>query len=163
MLFRRLSIIDGLIVLFVLLVAVGVVLVRRGDYVTSGAVVEGEQDIEIVVQVLGLETQDTELFKPGDKTSITIRNQPRGEVTIIRAQGTPVQVTLLNKEGVPSAVRDLARPTAYNFTIWLKDRAKVTKDGYVADGVKVKVGLPIELEGFKYRVNGRISDVRAIE
>ncbi len=163
MLWKKLSVVDLIIVLVIVLVVLGVVLVRRGAHVTSGAVVQGETDIQIVVQILGLETLDTELFKPGEKTSITIRNQPRGEVTILRAQATPMQVTLLDKNGNPTAVRDLARPHAYNFTVWLKDRAKITQGGYVAEGVKVKVGLPIELEGFNYRVSGRISDVRVLE
>ena len=42
----------------------------------------------------------------------------------------------------------------------IADTAKVTKDGAVVGGNKIKMGLPITLEGEKYRFNGTISDVR---
>jgi len=36
----------------------------------------------------------------------------------------------------------------------------VTDDGLVLGDSKIKVGVPIELEGFKYRLKGSIIDVR---
>ena len=38
--------------------------------------------------------------------------------------------------------------------------AKITKDGAVVGGNKIKVGLPVTLEGMAYKLNGIISDVR---
>ena len=40
------------------------------------------------------------------------------------------------------------------------DTAKITKDGAVVGGNKIKMGLPVVLEGQKYKFNGTISDVR---
>lgn len=149
----------GVIVLAVL----GFFMVQSGYHVTSGEVIEGESDVEITVQVSDLKTLDPNLFKPGEQTAITIRNQPRGTVEVVSAQSQPVQVTALNSQGQPTGVKDYSEPNGYDLFIKLKDHAMVTRDGYVANGVKIKIGLPIELEGFKYRVYGRITDVNAIE
>ena len=44
--------------------------------------------------------------------------------------------------------------------ITIKDVAKITKDGAVVGGNKIKMGLPVTLEGQRYKFNGTISDVR---
>jgi len=49
-----------------------------------------------------------------------------------------------------------------NIWVTLRDHATITKEGYVAEGVKVKVGVPVDLEGFKYFVHGGIVDVRPV-
>jgi hypothetical protein len=125
--------------------------------------VMGESDIAVTVQIPNLKTLDKKLFEPGKKTAITIRNQPRGEVTIHTVESNPTQITLMGSGGNAQTVPDLAQKNGYDYLITLHDHAKVTKEGYVAEGVKVKVGLPIELEGFKYRVYGKIVNVEAIQ
>ena len=45
----------------------------------------------------------------------------------------------------------------------MKDDAIITDDGAVIGGNKIKIGLPIIMEGFKYRINGVVSDVRVKE
>ena len=44
--------------------------------------------------------------------------------------------------------------------ITIKDIAKITKDGAVVGGNKIKMGLPIVLEGVNYKFGGTVSDVR---
>lgn len=160
--FGKMNIIDSIFGLAVILGVTGVFLVQSGTHVTSGQVVEGETDIAVTVQVPSLKTLDEKLFEPGKMTSITIRNQPRGEVEIKAVTMNPVQMTAVLPTGKTMAVDDLAMNHSFDYTIQLKDHAKITKDGYVTEGVKVKVGLPIELEGFKYRVYGKIVNVEAI-
>lgn len=159
----RFNIVDTLFTGAVIMGIAGVFLVQSGTHVTSGQVVQGEADIVITVQVPNLRTLDPDLFKEGDKTSITIRNQPRGNVLIQETQYSPVKLTVMSPGGKVQAVEDLAQGNSYDFTLRLKDHAKITEDGYVTEGVKVKVGLPIELEGFKYRVSGKVLNVEAVQ
>jgi hypothetical protein len=162
-LFGRINIIDSVFTLAVVLGVAGVFLVQSGVHVTSGQVVQGETDIAITVFIPLFKTLDSELFKPGEKTSITIRNQPRGDVLIEGVEKTPVKMTAIFQNGQTQIVDDLAQVNSMDYTLRLRDHAKITKDGYVAEGVKVKVGLPMELEGFKYRVYGKIVNVEPIE
>lgn len=162
-LFGRFNILDVVVGSAVVLGVAGVFLVQSGTQVTSGQVVEGESDILISVQIPSLKTLDPDLFEPDKNTSITIRNQPRGEVLIESVKSNPTKVTMLGSNQKPLAVQDLAQANSYDYTLVLKDHAQVTKDGFVTEGVKVKIGLPIELEGFNYRVYGKIVDVEAVQ
>ena len=47
----------------------------------------------------------------------------------------------------------------YDITVTLTDTAKITKDGAVVGGNKIKIGLPITLEGKDYKFNGTVSDL----
>ncbi|MNT41893.1 hypothetical protein D3C72_1782770 [compost metagenome] len=38
-----------------------------------------------------------------------------------------------------------------------------TEDGIIWGGQKLKVGVPIDVEGFKYRLRGSVLDVRMVE
>lgn len=157
----RINIVDFIIGGIILLGVLGIFLVQSGTHITSGQMVEGETDILITVQIPNLKTLDPQLFEPHKKTAITIRNQPRGDVLIEQVSSNPVRITGVLPSGKPVLVDDLAQTNGYDYLIQLKDHAKITKDGYVSEGVKVKVGLPIELEGFKYRVYGKIVNVEA--
>lgn len=157
------NILDASLVGVFALVAVGIMLVQSGSLVTSGKEVQGESDIRITVQIPSLKTLDKSLFVPGKTTAITIRNQPRGDVKIESVKISPVQAVFLNSLNHAVSVEDLSQKNSYDYTITLKDHALIAKDGYVTEGVKVKIGLPIELEGFKYRVYGKIVDVNPIK
>jgi hypothetical protein len=154
-LFGRFNVLDTAVASLIGLMVLGVFVVQSGLHTTSGQVVEGESDIQIHVQISDFKTLDPQLFVPGNATHITIRNQPRGDVTITSAQCKRIQVSL----GNGAVANDAAEPNGHECFVVLRDHALVTKDGYVTEGVKVKVGLGIELEGFKYRVYGRITDV----
>ena len=156
---RTFNWVDGLTIGFLGLVVLGILAVQSGFHQTSSQLIEGETDIEFTVIMQNTRTLNTELFKTGDSTHITIRNQPRGNVDILGAKVKPRQVIVPTSEGY-TLVADPAIPHAYNFEIRLKDHATVTKEGYVSEGLKIKTGLPIELEGFNYRLRGVIADVK---
>jgi hypothetical protein len=159
-LFGRISVIDLLLIGVVVLTLLGVMLVRSRLHMTSGTQVERIAPIYITVQIPNLKTLDPQMFKTGDHTSVTIRNQPRGDVRLVNVTMQPVHVTFAGPNGKPYRVPDLAQEHGYDYTLVLEDMAHVTKTGYVTEGVKVKVGLPIELEGFRYRVYGKIINVQ---
>ncbi len=162
-LFGRVNVVDFVIGIIIVLMVAGVFLVQSGTHITSGQVVEGETDIVTTILIPNLKSMDSELFQAGKMTAITIRNQPRGEVLIQDVKKEPVRMTMMTPNGQPQVIQDIAQQNALDYTLQLKDHAKITKDGYVAGGVKVKVGLPIELEGFKYRVYGKIVDVQPLK
>ena len=57
-------------------------------------------------------------------------------------------------------VDDESAPLQYDYLVKVVDSAKITKDGdAVVGGNKVKIGIPITLEGAKYKLNGVISNV----
>ena len=57
-------------------------------------------------------------------------------------------------------VKDPTQPAIYDAVVTITDTAKITKDGAVVGGNKIKMGLPVTLEGGSYKFNGTISDVR---
>jgi hypothetical protein len=159
-LFGKFNVLDAGLVLLLAVGGLGVFLVQSNLHATSQAMVQGETDIDIRV-MFTLRSEDAQLLKAGEKTNITIRNQPRGEVKILDVQKAPVQV-MLAVNGKPTAVTDTTEKNVQSYWVTLRDHATITKEGYVAEGVKVKVGVPVDLEGFKYFVHGGIVDVRPV-
>ena len=47
----------------------------------------------------------------------------------------------------------------FDFIVKLEDTAKKTPDGYVAGGNKIKMGIPVVIEGERYKYTGVISNV----
>ena len=59
-------------------------------------------------------------------------------------------------------IKDPAQPALFDAVVTISDTAKITKDGAVVGGNKIKMGLPVTLEGENYKFNGTISDVRVM-
>ena len=60
------------------------------------------------------------------------------------------------------AVEDVSLLGVYDALVVLNDTAKITKDGAVVGGNKIKIGLPITLEGKNYRFAGTVSDLQVV-
>jgi hypothetical protein len=158
-LFGRINIIDFTGLALALIIALGIILVQSGFYRTSGQVIKGEGDINYTIYIRNMKTLQPDLFKPGKKLSITIRNQPRGAVEIVKVQSNPKRTSFMLPDGNLKSVADPADPNGYDYLVTLKDHAMFTDDGYVTEGIKVKIGLNIEVEGKNFRVPGAIIDV----
>ncbi len=127
-------------------------------------VVKGTGKVAIDVFITGLKTKDLDLFKVGEKSAITIRNQPvQPPMTIEKVQRWPKQVSFLSPDGKKAvAFPDPANPIASDFLVTVVDDAtERTDDGFVIRGNKIKIGNQIELEAFKYRVQGVVADIKA--
>jgi len=109
----------------------------------------------------GVKTKDLDLFKVGDKTSMTIRNVPvQPPMTIVAVRHTPKQIAFLGQDGKKVvSFDDPTIPLANDFAVTVQDEADRTNDGFVVRGQKLKVGNQIELEGFKYRIVGVVTDI----
>ena len=75
-----------------------------------------------------------------------------------------IEITLALKEEIPNSgykiVPDATQPDTFDITVTVTDKAKITKDGAVVGGNKIKIGLPITLEGKTYKLTGTVSDIK---
>jgi hypothetical protein len=160
---RKINLLDFSVLVLTFLCFVGFGLARAGKAGVD-KVIEGVSPIAIDVFITGLKTRDLGLFKEGGKASITVRNVPlQPPMTITKVVHTPKQVSFLSTDGKKVlAFPDPANPIAHDFLVTVTDTAERTADGYVVHGQKIKVGNPIELEGFKYRAQGVVVDIHQL-
>lgn len=157
----KVNLIDAIVTGVIALTAIGVLMVQSGWHTTSADVVKKESDIEYTFLLKHVRTTNPQLLKKDDTLSMTIRNQPRGDLKITDVEVTPKRV-MLSSSGKPILTEDWSDPS-YDFVVKVRDHALVTTDGYVTNGVKVKIGMTIDVEGFDYRIPGVIMDVKAID
>ena len=95
---------------------------------------------------------------PGETTFITIRNVPYTNLKILDAVIDTKKTVLPNPRGGKDnfvLVEDSSQAFLYDMVVTLVDEnAKITKDGAVVGGNKIKIGLPVTLEGPSYKLNG---------
>ncbi|MDD3149903.1 MAG: DUF4330 domain-containing protein [Candidatus Gastranaerophilales bacterium] len=165
-LFNIINIVDVFIIAFLVLCIFAFFLVKTGRYQTSSKVIEKVSIINFDVMLRAEKiTSKNPVFKVGEKSFLTIRNVPYTDLEIINVWKSHYQTIIpdLNNPQKAVAVDDLSSPNTYNFVVTLKDKATITKDGAVIGGNKIKIGLPVMLEGFSYKLSGVVSDVRIVE
>lgn len=112
-------------------------------------------------------TGNTSPIVPGESTFITIRNVPYTNLKVIDAAISTKKTVLPNPRPGKDAfilVDDASQFYLYDLVVTLIDEnAKITKDGAVVGGNKIKIGLPVTLEGPSYKLNGTVSDVRILQ
>ena len=125
-------------------------------------------DVKIALQVFirnAVLTQAKNPIVKNTQSYVTIRNVPYSKLTVIDSIAIRKSVVIpVPSQGKPaSVVDDISLPFQYDIVVTLTDKAKLTDDGYVAGGNKIKIGTPIVLEGFNYRLNGIISAVEMLD
>lgn len=103
-------------------------------------------------------------IKVGDTTFISIRNVPYTDLKVVNSVIDTKKVVMPNPGGNPPfiLVQDFSQVFMYDIIVTVVDEAKITKDGAVVGGNKIKMGLPITLEGKNYKFNGTVSDVQIL-
>ena len=107
-------------------------------------------------------TTPQQLLRPMDETFITIRNVPHKKITILDAVQRPRLTTILDAKGRPTIVEDASNPFLFDCIVTVFDDAKITDDGVVLGGNKLKIGLPIILEGKNYRFGGTVTNIETL-
>ncbi len=106
-------------------------------------------------------------INPGEKTFITIRNVPYTDLKVLDAKIDTKKTIMPNTRGGKEPfvmIDDASQAFLYDMIVTLIDEnAKITKDGAVVGGNKIKIGLPVTLEGPSYKLNGTVSDVRILQ
>ena len=107
-------------------------------------------------------SSDEQIFKPMDESFITIRNVPHKKVTIIASSQMPRLTAIADSNGKEKIIKDISSPFMYDCLVTVYDEAKITEDGAVLGGNKLKIGLPIVLEGKNYRFTGTVSNIKIL-
>lgn len=157
----KISVIDLAALGVVLVVLVGIFLVPGGT--GSVAQVGASQPVEIEMIVRGLSiARPEDLIKRGDAASFIVRNQPSGTLKIKNLTIFPPQVEVPQPDGSVKFVEDTRSQTRYlrDMVITLTGTAQVADGGAVLGNSKIKVGVPVELEGAKYNLRGSVMDLR---
>ena len=131
---------------------------------TAAKQIEATSQISFQVFVRGVTLTGNEIpMRANDKTFISIRNVPYTDLDIVdvKADRKKIVLPILNSKKV-MVVEDVSQANMYDITVTLKDTAKITKDGAVVGGNKIKIGLPITLEGKDYKFNGTVSDLKVM-
>ena len=163
---KKFKIVDILIIIFVIIaLAVGYT-TYKGYRQTADKQIEATSKVVFKVYMRGVTFSGEKLpIVKGDKTFISIRNVPYSDLKIVdvKADRRKIVIPALNSKKVVIEVEDASQPDLYDVLVTLTDTAKITKDGAVVGGNKIKMGLPITLEGADYRFTGSVSDIKVID
>lgn len=161
----KVSILDIGAALVILLVVVGIFFFPG----TSGSVAQlgvTTKPVEVDLVVRGLSVRNPEdIFsqglKQGGKTNVIIRNQPYGQLNVLGVEVLPRTIVATQPDG-SVAVRTDPRKDIFStdMVITLGGNAQITKDGPVLGNSKLKIGVPIELDGFNYNFNSSVIALR---
>ncbi len=163
--FKKLKLTDYIILAFIIIaLSVGFLAISKKKNF-SNLPIEKETKImfDVFFRGISLSAQSVP-FKPGDDAFITIRNVPYTKLKINAAEGRPRMafVPSKNKHGY-EFVEDISTPGLFDFIVRLEDKAKKTPDGYVAGGNKIKMGIPVVIEGELYKYQGVISNIFEVQ
>ncbi|MBL6741596.1 MAG: DUF4330 domain-containing protein [Synechococcus sp. BS301-5m-G53] len=94
--------------------------------------------------------------------NIVIRNQPAGRVTLVSVDDLTNPLTAVQPDGsvVFADSPGTVQPRYARFV--MEANAEIKPSGVVIGGTKLKVGVPVELEGRLYRLNGVVSGVKPL-
>lgn len=156
---KKINLFDILTLLTIIFSITGY-LFAKAEKTGLNKIIEGKEKIAIELLVPDVNTGSSDIkndiFKVGDKTAITIRNRPYTKLEIIKSEFKPKLLIIPDLHGSFKTPLDPTRANIKDYTVTLADEALKTQDGYVIGGNKIKIGNQIELEGFNYRLNGKV-------
>ena len=160
-LLKKLRLVDYIIIFaIVVLVIIGSLAVfKKKNFANLPIEKEATIQFDVFFRGITLTGKDSP-FKQGEDAFITIRNIPYTKLKVIEAIGQP-RMTVFpakNEKGYMFA-QDVSTPNLFDFVVRLEDKAKKTPDGFVAGGNKIKMGIPVVIEGETYKYSGTISNV----
>lgn len=160
---KKLRPFDYLVIAIIILALVVGFLTYSGKRATSSNQIEATTNIDIEIYLRGVTSTSKEpVFKSGEETFITIRNVPYAKLLIkdVKFDKRKAILPSINPKKPYVLVNDETAPYQYDYLVRVVDSAKITKDGdAVVGGNKVKIGIPITLEGAKYKLNGVITNI----
>ena len=158
---KKLKLTDYIIIgIILVLVVIGTLAVfKKKNF--ANLPIEKETKINFEVFFRGVTiSDDVAPFNAGEDAFITIRNVPYTKLKIVAMDGRPRMAILpANNKAGYIITQDVSMPNMYDLIVKLEDTAKKTPDGFVAGGNKIKMGIPVVIEGEKYKYTGVISNV----
>lgn len=165
-LIKKIRVVDYIIVGCVFIALIVGFATVKGYRQTADKQIEATSNITFKVYMRGVTFSSKDIpVKKGEKTFISIRNVPYSDLDIVdvKADRRKIVLPTFNSKQVVIVVDDLSQPDLYDVVVTLTDKAKITKDGAVVGGNKVKLGLPITLEGAEYKFTGTVSDIKVVD
>lgn len=163
---EKVRIIDVIIVLGVIAALVVGFFTYKHFRQTADKQVEKTAKIAFQVFLRGVTiTSGVNPIKTGDTTFISIRNVPYTNLKIVDSKIDTKKIVMPNPAGKPPfmLVEDFSQIFMYDVVVTVVDTAQITKDGAVVGGNKIKIGMPITLEGKDYKFNGSVSNVQILK
>ena len=160
---KNFHLVDILSVLGVIIALIVGVMTTKHFRQTADKQIEATSPITFQVFLRGVTVTGEDFpIKANDKTFITIRNVPYTELNVLNVSSEARKTAIASSKAVDQyiLVKDPTQPAIFDAVVTITDTAKITKDGAVVGGNKIKMGLPVTLEGGSYKFNGTISDVR---
>lgn len=166
-LFGKISLIDIGAGLIILMALAGIALLpggSAGSLAQSGELRQVEVDVIIQGLTASEPTKFTEELAASKKTNVIIRNQPYGEVNVLKVFNYPRSTAVPQPDGTVKALDDPRPELKYKVDaiVTLGGEARVVDDGPVFGNTKVKIGTPMEIEGQTYRVSAPVIGVRIL-
>ncbi len=163
-LFCKFNLVDLIIIIGVLAAFLVGIYTMKHFRQTADKQIEATSPITFQVFLRGVTVTGEDFpIKSGNKSFITIRNVPYTELNVTEVVSNPRQTALMSRTSEQHlTIKDPAQPALFDAVVTISDTAKITKDGAVVGGNKIKMGLPVTLEGENYKFNGTISDVRVM-
>ena len=162
---KKFRIVDLVILLAVVLALVVGFLTYKHLRQTADKQIESTQKIAFQVFLRGVTiTSGSSPILPGSDTFLSIRNVPYTDLKVIdvKIDTKKTVVPTPNAKEPFTLIQDYSQMFMYDIVVTVIDTAKITKDGAVVGGNKIKIGLPITLEGPDYKFNGTVSNVQII-
>lgn len=118
---------------------------------------------QVFLRGVTLTGQDAPI-KKGEKTFITIRNVPYTELEVVDVRYDTKKIIMPSTKTKEPFIllEDYSQSFMYDMIVTIIDTAKITKDGAVVGGNKIKMGLPVTLEGTNYKFSGTVSDFQIL-
>ncbi len=162
---KKINVVDIIILIGVIIALFVGIITTKHFRQTADKQIEATSKITFQVFLRGVTVTGEEFpIKNNDKTFITIRNVPYTELKVLSVKSesrmTALPTTKVKEQYI--LIKDPTQPAIYDAVVTITDIAKITKDGAVVGGNKIKMGLPVTLEGENYKFNGTISDVKVI-
>ena len=162
--FKRFKAVDLIIIAGVILALAVGFFTYKSFRQTADKQIEATSKISFQVYIRGVTLTGNEIpLKANETAFISIRNVPYTDLKIldVKADRKKVVLPILNSKKV-MVVEDVSQANMYDILVTLTDTAKITKDGAVVGGNKIKMGLPITLEGEDYKFTGTVSDLKVM-
>lgn len=159
---KRLKPFDYLIIVIILaLILVGMFAIfAKNNGMGSKSPVERHGKITFQVYLRGVTFTGKMPIRTGESSFITIRNVPYSKLTVTAVKSNRKKQMIFNPKTGYKAFDDASQEAMFDVIVTLEDEAKITADGAVVGGNKLKIGIPITLEGIDYKLNGVVSDIK---
>ncbi len=163
-LFGKISILDLGAALVIMAAVIGILYIPAGS--GSGALLgnnNGTAEVDVLVRGLNALNPDKirENFKPGNKLSFVIRNQPAGSVEIKNVRQLEKLMVVTLPDGSAKTIKD-PRPDSFgmDMLITVTGQGQATEGGFTLGGTKVKIGTAVEIDQKNYNFMTSVIDVR---